>query len=194
MAELGLTLHPDKASVGRVERGFDFLGYRLGGARVEVARPAVERMAERVTRLYEQGASEKRIGDYVRRWLGWMNGGWKSENDEKRHEQRARLGGVFEVDGERKGRAGGRDSQGDHKDRGSEKGGEWGCHAGEGNALIHFIRPACLDEPPQPPKPSPCHDNPTRPPDASRTPVIPELVQKPMLRHGCRCFASVARP
>jgi hypothetical protein len=92
MAELGLTLHPDKTSVGRVERGFAFLGYRLGGARVEVARPAVERMAERVTRLYEQGASERRIGDYVRRWLRWVNGGWKSENDEKHHERRARVG------------------------------------------------------------------------------------------------------
>lgn len=74
MAELGLTLHPDKTSVGRTERGFDFLGYRLGGAQVEVARPAVERMAEPVTRLDEQGASERRIGDYVRRWLGWVNG------------------------------------------------------------------------------------------------------------------------
>lgn len=35
MAELELTLHPDKTWVGRTERGFDFLGYRLGGARVE---------------------------------------------------------------------------------------------------------------------------------------------------------------
>lgn len=80
-AELRLTLHPDKTSVGRTERGFDSLGYRLGWARVEVARPAVERMAERVTRLYEQGASERRIGDYVRGWLGWVNGEWKSGNE-----------------------------------------------------------------------------------------------------------------
>jgi hypothetical protein len=30
VASLGLTKHPDKTFIGRVERGFDFLGYRFG--------------------------------------------------------------------------------------------------------------------------------------------------------------------
>ena len=29
-AKLGLKKHPDKTFIGRIERGFDFLGYRFG--------------------------------------------------------------------------------------------------------------------------------------------------------------------
>ncbi len=36
---------------------------------------AVERCVERVNQLYEQGADEVRIGEYVRRWSGWVRGG-----------------------------------------------------------------------------------------------------------------------
>ncbi len=35
----------------------------------------VERMVERVSRLYEQGATASRIGEYARRWWRWVRSG-----------------------------------------------------------------------------------------------------------------------
>lgn len=62
--------------MNRVERGFTFLGYQVNSqGLVGVAPSTQERFVERVTRLYEQGASKTRIGDYVRRWLIWVRSG-----------------------------------------------------------------------------------------------------------------------
>jgi hypothetical protein len=82
MAHLVVTQHPDKTIIGRIARGFDFLGYRFTSTGLAVARQTVERCAERVSRLYEQGAAACRIGIYVRgsaRWVrrGWLRCGWK---------------------------------------------------------------------------------------------------------------------
>ena len=44
------------------------LGIR-GGGMLLVYR---KRFVERLTRLYEQGASVERIGNYVRRWQQWV--------------------------------------------------------------------------------------------------------------------------
>jgi len=52
LAELKLQQHPDKTFIGRVSRGFDFLGYLFTPAGLEVAPRAVERCVERVSRLY----------------------------------------------------------------------------------------------------------------------------------------------
>jgi hypothetical protein len=74
-AELGLEKHPDKTFIGRVERGFDFLGYHLAPGRVTLARSTVERFLERAHRLYEQDRREPqgslRSDAYIRRWCGW---------------------------------------------------------------------------------------------------------------------------
>ena len=51
---LGLAKHPNKTFIGRVEKGFDFLGYCLWPDRLTVAQATVERFLARVTRLYEQ--------------------------------------------------------------------------------------------------------------------------------------------
>ncbi len=76
LAELRIRQHPGKTFVGRVSRGFDFLGYRFSsGGLVGVALQAVERCVERMTRLYEQGADQVRIGDYLRRWWQWVRSG-----------------------------------------------------------------------------------------------------------------------
>ncbi len=78
LAELKLELAPDKTFVGRTSRGFDFLGYWFGSEGVRVAMRTVERLAERLNRIYEQGAEECRIGEYVRRWWvrrWWVRGG-----------------------------------------------------------------------------------------------------------------------
>ena len=38
MAKLGVLQHPDKTSIGRIQRGFDFLGYHFSTAGFAVAR------------------------------------------------------------------------------------------------------------------------------------------------------------
>ena len=73
LAELKVEQHPDKTFVGYVERGFTFLGYQSKSTGpVGVAPPTVERLIERVTRLYERGASTRCIGEYARRWMVWV--------------------------------------------------------------------------------------------------------------------------
>ncbi|MCP4107624.1 MAG: reverse transcriptase [Desulfobacteraceae bacterium] len=73
---LKLDKHPDKTFIGRISRGFDFLGYQFSSCGlVGVAVKTVERFAERVSRLYEQGADSERIGEYARRWVRWVRSG-----------------------------------------------------------------------------------------------------------------------
>ena len=48
LAALGLEKHPDKTFIGRVEKGFDFLGYRLGPKGLTVAKQTRERFAANV--------------------------------------------------------------------------------------------------------------------------------------------------
>ncbi len=65
--------------MGRIERGFDFLGYRFGPAAVSVAVKSVERFVARAIRLYEQepGAAlaSARLDSYVRRRFRCVAGG-----------------------------------------------------------------------------------------------------------------------
>ena len=76
LAELKVGQHPDKTFIGRSDRGFSFLGYQMKSAElVGVARPTWERFIERVCQLYERGATEGRIGEYVRRWWVWVKSG-----------------------------------------------------------------------------------------------------------------------
>jgi hypothetical protein len=62
MAELRVRQHPEKTFIGRIARGFDFLGYQFF-------------CAEDVSRRYEQGADVSRIGTYVVRWIAWVRAG-----------------------------------------------------------------------------------------------------------------------
>jgi len=76
LAELKIAQHPDKTFIGRISRGFDFLGYCFGTTGlVGVAKQSLERFVERATRLYEQDADTDRIEEYVRRWLTWCKSG-----------------------------------------------------------------------------------------------------------------------
>ncbi len=76
---LRLEKHPDKTFIGRIERGFDFLGYHFGPAGLSVAAKTIERFVARAIRLYEQEPGEAlasaRLGLYVRRWVGWAGAG-----------------------------------------------------------------------------------------------------------------------
>jgi len=70
--ELRVIKHPDKTFIGRISRGFDFLGYRFTTQGLSVAQITLERFLEKVSRLYEHGASVGRIGEYVGRWWRWV--------------------------------------------------------------------------------------------------------------------------
>ncbi|MGH6917052.1 MAG: hypothetical protein ACREJ0_05030 [Geminicoccaceae bacterium] len=76
LGALGLKKHPDKTFIGRIARGFDFLGYHFGPEGLTVAKATVEKFVERAARLYEQGPGEPegsaRLGQYVRRWAQWV--------------------------------------------------------------------------------------------------------------------------
>ncbi len=78
--ELKLEQHPDKTLIGRIERGFDFLGYHFGPNGLSVAVKTIERSMGRIIRLYEQGADRVRIGQYVTRWVGWVEAGCDGYN------------------------------------------------------------------------------------------------------------------
>ena len=72
---LRLEKHPDKTFIGRLGRGFDFLGYRFSELGLQLAAQTRQRFVERATRLQEQGAAPCRTVQYVRHWLTWVRSG-----------------------------------------------------------------------------------------------------------------------
>lgn len=75
MNNLKVVQHPDKTFIGRIARGFDFLGYWFSPIGLVVANKTVERMLDKVSQLYEQGADDLRVEEYVRRWWLWVISG-----------------------------------------------------------------------------------------------------------------------
>jgi len=75
---LNLEKHPDKTFIGRIERGFDFLGYHFRPDRLSVAAKTIENFVARALRLYEQEPGEpldsSRLGVYVKHWAAWAGG------------------------------------------------------------------------------------------------------------------------
>jgi hypothetical protein len=68
---LGMHTHPDKTFIGKGNKGFDFLGFAIRPTGLTVSDAALSRRDKKIARLYEQGASKRRIGLYLARWLGW---------------------------------------------------------------------------------------------------------------------------
>ena len=79
MGALRLAKHPGKTFIGRIEKGFDFLGYHFSPQGLTLARQTIENFLERAIRLYEQEPGAEmapvRLGAYVRRWGGWARAG-----------------------------------------------------------------------------------------------------------------------
>ena len=79
LATLRLDKHPDKTFIGRIAKGFDFLGYHCGPEGLTVAAKTLDHFVARVRQLYEQerekpdGSSP--LGAYVRRWVRWVRAG-----------------------------------------------------------------------------------------------------------------------
>ena len=57
--------HPDKTFIGRIAKGFDFLGYSFEPKGLSIAPKTLANFLDRITQLYEQGATVRRIGQYV---------------------------------------------------------------------------------------------------------------------------------
>ncbi len=76
---LRMEKHPDKTFIGRIQRGFDFLGYHFGPDGLGVARATIEKFIKRASRLYEQKRIGKvapdALGMYIRRWTRWVRSG-----------------------------------------------------------------------------------------------------------------------
>jgi hypothetical protein len=74
-----LEKHPDKTFIGRIERGFDFLGYHFSRQGLAVAKQTIADFIEKASGLYEQKHSAALAATalemYIRRWLRWANGG-----------------------------------------------------------------------------------------------------------------------
>ena len=55
---LCLEKHPDKTFIGRIERGFNFLGYHFSREGLTVAKATIRKFVARAIRLYEQEQGE----------------------------------------------------------------------------------------------------------------------------------------
>ena len=75
MFDLQISQHPDKTFIGAIERGFDFLGYYFSNNGLSIATKTIERMRTKVSRLYEQGATQNCIETYLKRWWIWAKAG-----------------------------------------------------------------------------------------------------------------------
>lgn len=72
---LGLEQHPDKTFIGRVQRGFDFLGVQFTEkGETSPSAVALARHKEKTAQLYEHGASRERIEQYRQNWLRYLRG------------------------------------------------------------------------------------------------------------------------
>lgn len=78
-SQLKVEQHPDKTFIGRIEKGFDFLGYHFSREPLRVANITVKKHVERFIQLYEQQKTKKAtseemalvLGLYVKRWRRW---------------------------------------------------------------------------------------------------------------------------
>ncbi len=79
LEELSLEKHPDKTFIGRIEKGFDFLGYHFGPDGLRVAKQTIANFIEKASRLYEQKrrtvSAVSPFEMYVRRWVRWARSG-----------------------------------------------------------------------------------------------------------------------
>lgn len=76
MYRLKLRLAPDKTYIGKISKGFDFLGYRFDRSGIiGLAKKTILNFINKVTELYEQNASNQRIGYYIKNWSVWARSG-----------------------------------------------------------------------------------------------------------------------
>jgi RNA-directed DNA polymerase len=73
---LKLRLALKKTLIGRISKGFDFLGYRFGALGLTgLAQQTIDNHKQKLLLLYEQSASDQRVEKYVSNWLRWTQSG-----------------------------------------------------------------------------------------------------------------------
>ena len=76
MARLKFKLAIAKTYIGKISKGFDFLGYRFDSRGIiGLARKTVRNFINKTAKLYEQGATLERIGCYINQWYTWCRSG-----------------------------------------------------------------------------------------------------------------------
>ena len=78
---LGLKKHPQKTTIGMVEKGFEFLGYHYGRDGLSLAGKTIDKFISKALRLYEQEPVQvrlERLGEYTKRWVRWTTSGLQS--------------------------------------------------------------------------------------------------------------------
>ncbi|HUL22993.1 MAG TPA: hypothetical protein VLZ10_16165 [Thermodesulfobacteriota bacterium] len=73
IGELRLEKHPDKTFIGRMEKGFDFLGYHFSPEGFSMVGKTIEKFPARAVQLYVQEPGEafapSRLGKYMQRLI-----------------------------------------------------------------------------------------------------------------------------
>ncbi|HID99338.1 MAG TPA: hypothetical protein EYP59_03505 [Thiotrichaceae bacterium] len=64
-----------KTFIGRSKAGFAFLGYHFTPESLTMGKVSLQRRDARIHRLYEQGASEQSVGEFISRWQRWAKAG-----------------------------------------------------------------------------------------------------------------------
>lgn len=83
LAKLKVEKHPDKTFIGKIEKGFDFLGYHFSNEPLKLALKTVEKHFLHIVQLYEQLRQKKAtsnemastLGLYVKQWQRWAVAG-----------------------------------------------------------------------------------------------------------------------
>lgn len=72
-SQLKVEQAPDKTFIGKISKGFDFLGYQFGQEKLRVSKRALENHIRRLSRLYEQTKHlpnwQTLLDDYRQRWI-----------------------------------------------------------------------------------------------------------------------------
>lgn len=69
-------LAKDKTFIGKISRGFDFLGYRFSDqGLIGLAAKTIQNFLQRISMLYELKADAVRLSGYVKNWVGWVGSG-----------------------------------------------------------------------------------------------------------------------
>lgn len=75
MQQLKLSLHLDKTFIGKINKGFDFLGYRLSNESISINDTTLDHFRTQLQQRYAQEGSKERLVDYVRRFSLWCRSG-----------------------------------------------------------------------------------------------------------------------
>jgi len=71
--ELNLEQHPDKTLIDRIQNGFDFLGFNFNQNKITISKNSLSQFSCRIDQLYEQGATQKRIDQYLQKLFQWFD-------------------------------------------------------------------------------------------------------------------------